>query len=742
MRSRAKSGVTLERGASSRRPLVVVLYSLTLALSAGLVFMVQPMFARFVLPTLGGTPAVWNTAMLFFQTALLLAYLYAHWSTRRFGPRRQAALHLAIVAAAMIVLPIGVPGWDPPQGSTPVLWLLAVLVVAVGLPFFVVSSTAPLLQSWLADTDHPDGRDPYFLYRASNIGSVIGLLAYPLLVEPRLTLDDQSLMWSVGYGLLAVMLTACAVVLWRSRHAVTHAVAAVDEARERITWQRRVRWVAIAAVPSSLMLGVTTTLTTNVAPIPLLWVLPLALYLISFILVFSRGEGAGPFHRAALYATPPLLVLVGGVLVVGLYEPLWVILPIHLVAFFAIALALHGELAADRPPAAQLTQFYAYVSLGGALGGSFSVLVAPNVFNALTEYPIALVLAAFLLPIWRGSWSDQMSVRRHLLPPLVVAATGFALLLLTESAKWPHRAVLIALGLACLTMVRNSLRFGLVLALAMIAVWVTGLDDAKVIHQDRTFFGVHRVESQLDDIIHTFRHGNIVHGAQIGGLGITPITYYHPTGPIGQLFDGLPDRSLQRRTAVVGLGVGSMACYSRPGDQFTFYEIDRAVVEIARDNRLFNFLRDCKGTFNVVLGDGRLSLEKEPNAKFGVIALDAFSSDAIPIHLMTREAVELYLDKLDPHGAITFHISNKYLDLEPEIGNIARATGLSCYAQSDAVITKRTFGKFPSQWTVLARSRADLGSLARDPRWKTCQTSDGREWSDDYANIAGAVDWR
>jgi hypothetical protein len=737
--------LTVERPpATSKQVAVVVLFSATLALSAGLVFMVQPMFARFVLPTLGGTPAVWNTAMLFFQTVLLLAYAYAHWTTRRFGARRQAALHLAVVAAALLLLPIGLPdGWGPPDTGSPVLWLLLVLVVAVGLPFFVVSSTAPLLQSWLADTEHPDGRDPYFLYRASNIGSLVGLLSYPVLVEPRLTLDAQSWMWSAGYGLLALLLTSCAVVLWRSRRLAPATAAADAEEPDAppIAWRRRVRWIALAAVPSSLMLGATTAMTTNVAPVPLLWVLPLSLYLISFILVFSRGEGAGPFHKAALWAAPPLLVLVGGIVTIGIAEPLIVVIPINLAAFFAVALALHGELAADRPPAKQLTQFYLLVSLGGALGGSFNVLVAPNIFNSLTEYPIALVLAAFLLPMWRGSWSDDLSFVRHVVPPLAVGGLGLVALLLTEADRWPHRIAYIALGLACLLLARNSLRFGLALALAMVAVWVPTIDNVRVIYQDRTFFGVHKVESELMGIIHEFKHGDIVHGAQIGALGITPITYYHPTGPVGQLFEALPDQSLRKRTGVVGLGVGSMACYARPGDRFTFFEIDSGVVERARNNKLFSFLRDCKGTFEIAMGDGRRSLEKRADREFGVLALDAFSADSIPMHMITREAVELYLDKLEPNGVIAFHLSNNYLDLEPQVGRIASALGLSCYSQSDDHVDAKTLGKYPSHWAVLARRPADLGSVAREARWQRCRVAKSSEWRDDHQNLLSAVRW-
>ncbi len=735
------STATIEPPPSRRRFGMVALYSATLVVSATLVFMVQPMFARFVLPLLGGTPAVWTTAMLFFQTALLLAYLYAHWTTRRFGPRRQAALHLALVAAALLVLPLGLPdGWTPPVDSSPVPWLLLLLLVSVGLPFFVVSSTAPLLQCWLADTDHPDGRDPYFLYRASNIGSVIGLLSYPLLVERELTLDAQSWLWSAGYGLLAVLLSGSALMMWRSRRPAADTPAIGDDApAERISAGRRVRWVTLAFVPSSLMLGATSAMTMNLAPIPLLWVLPLSLYLVSFILVFSRGEGAGPWHRYALYAMPPLVVVLAGMVVIGISDPLWLVIGANLAAFFAVALVMHGELAADRPSAGQLTQFFAWVSLGGALGGVFNVIVAPTVFNSLTEYPLVLILACFLLPMRSGGWRDELSFRRHLLGPLLVGAVGAGLLLLTEGHVWEHRAVFIGMGLACLSMFRNPLRFGLALSLGLLAIWGSSVGDANVIYQDRSFFGINRVEEKLDGIIHELKNGNIVHGAQIGSVGIAPTTYYHPTSPIGQLLDGVPDRSVMNQVAVVGLGAGSMACLSQTGENWTFFEIDPAVVKLASDPKLFSFLRDCEGVFDVQVGDGRLSLREEPDGKFGLIALDAFSSDAIPIHLMTTEAVELYAQKLRPGGMIAFHISNKYLELEPVVGNVARAAGLACHGQTDVKIQRGALYKYPSRWVVLSRSRSDLGRVARDPDWHPCAADpDARPWSDDYANVVGA----
>ena len=730
-----------QRPPASTRARVIVLYSATLALSAALVFMVQPMFARFVLPLLGGTPAVWTTAMLFFQTVLLLAYVYAHWSTRRLGARRQAALHMALVAAALLVLPIGVPsGWNPPVEGSPIPWLLLLLVVAVGLPFFVVSATAPLLQTWLASTDHPDADDPYFLYRASNAGSVLGLVAYPLLVEPRLTLGEQSWLWSGGFLALWALLALCGVVLWRSRPAARAADAEESApAAEPLTLGRRLRWVALAFVPSSLMLGATTALTTNVAPVPLLWVLPLSLYLGSFIVVFSRSRRRAAAHRVAVLSLAPLAVLLAGVIVIVPSQPLWLIAAIHLAAFFVVALVCHGELAEDRPPTEHLTRFYVLMSLGGALGGAFNVIVAPVSFDSLTEYPLALVLACLLAPLGGGSLRESGALLKLVLPPVALGVGLYYAIKHTADIPWDYRFTYAAAALACVALAGRRLRFGLAVLALMAGGWLSLQEGAVVVHQERSFFGVHRVEETNASIVHELKHGTTLHGAQIGGIGIDPTTYYHRTGPMGQLMKALPDPAVARRAGVVGLGTGAMACLSRPGDRWTFFEIDPSVVRIAQNHELFSFLRDCKGTFDVVLGDGRRSLDRRADGTFGLIALDAFSSDAVPIHLITRDAVELYRAKLSAHGVLAFHISNRYLDLEPVLGNLARATGMTCYGQRDAVVSPRLFMKRRSHWVTMARTPADLGAVARDRRWHPCATDGGRAWSDDYANVLGAL---
>ncbi|HZC18092.1 MAG TPA: hypothetical protein VE225_00125, partial [Rubrobacteraceae bacterium] len=393
---------------------MMVLFSTTIFVSAALLFLVEPMFAKFVLPLFGSTPAVWTASMMFFQGALLASYLYVHATASWLGARRQAVLHLVLVLLPLLVLPLAVPeGWAPPADSNPVFYLLGLLLVAVGLPFFAVAATNPLIQRWLSETDHPAARDPYFLYRASNLGSVIGLLGYPLLMEPELRLASQGTFWTVGYGVLVVLVFASAAMLWRSRPpAATHdepesmtdgsslgESPAPSGLSRAPTLLRRLRWVGLAFVPSSMMLGVTAFITTDITPIPLLWVIPLSLYLFSFVIVFSRGRRMPDLvHKVMVGALPIMMALLTITMLTNVRNPFWLIIVLHLLGFFVVAMVLHGELARDRPPARHLTEFYLWVAVGGVLGGVFNALVAPVAFPGVVEYPLAIVLACLFLP--------------------------------------------------------------------------------------------------------------------------------------------------------------------------------------------------------------------------------------------------------------------------------------------------------------------------------------------------------
>jgi hypothetical protein len=413
-----------QKGAPGRTSLMI-LFSVTIFVSASLLFLVEPMFAKFILPLFGSTPAVWTGSMMFFQMALLIGYLYVHATTAWLGARKQAVLHLAVVLLPLLVLPLAVPAdeWAPSSEANPIFLLLGLLLVSVGLPFFAISTTNPLVQRWLADTDHPAARDPYFLYRASNLGSVIGLLGYPLLVERELTLDTQGIVWSVGYGLLLILVLASAVMLWRSpRPSVaegeevaeplagdpvsgggspqTADPSLVAEPREeRLTLVRRLRWIGLTFVPSSLMLGVTAFITTDITPIPLLWVIPLSLYLFSFVVVFSPSQRMPDLiHKVMVGTLPVMMAVLVLTILIELRNPYWLLILLHLLGFFVVAMALHGEVARDRPPARNLTEFYLWVSVGGFLGGVFNALIAPIAFDTVVEYPLAIVLACVFLP--------------------------------------------------------------------------------------------------------------------------------------------------------------------------------------------------------------------------------------------------------------------------------------------------------------------------------------------------------
>ncbi len=791
---------------------LMILFSVTIFVSAALLFLIEPMFAKFVLPSFGGTPAVWTGSMMFFQAALLTSYLYVHLTTTWLGARKQAVLHLVLVLLPLLVLPIAVPAddWAPEAGSNPLLWLLGLLAVAIGLPFFAISATNPLIQRWLADTDHPAARDPYFLYRASNLGSVIGLLGYPLVVERELTLANQGLWWSVGYGLLIVLVFASTVMLWRSTPASaaereeaaeplagdpvsgggssqTADPSLVDSQAEGLTLTRRLRWIGLTFVPSSLMLGVTAFVTTNITPIPLLWVIPLSLYLFSFVVVFSPSQRMPDLiHKIMVGILPVLMTTLVLTALTDLRRPYWALILLHLVGFFVVAMVLHGEVARDRPAARHLTEFYLWVATGGVLGGVFNALIAPIAFDTVVEYPLAIILACVFVPglvlsrllqsdraggeegrsregeeasggdeeretiTSSGSGGRPLGSRRldlalDLVLPLALGLAFWGISTAID-AYLPVDYISLAwqtmLGLAvglCLWFAYSAtrpIRFGLGIAAILIAGTITS--GAGALYEDRSFFGVYRVTG--DDQVHTLVFGDTNHGAQV--LGVQPpepTTYYHPTGPVGQVFDALPEAT--SRPAVVGLGTGTMACYNRPGQQMTFYEIDPLVESVARNNNLFTYLRDCPGENNVVLGDARLSLADAPDEEYGIIAADAFSSDAIPIHLMTREAIDLYFDKLQSDGVLLMHISNRHLDLEPVLGNVAQDAGLVCRAQYDQE-NEGTPGKFVSHWVMMSREEGDLGNMADDARWSSCTTDpDSAVWTDDFSNLLSTFAW-
>jgi len=741
------------------------LYAATLFISAVMLFVVEPMFAKMVLPSLGGTPAVWNTCMMFYQAALLAGYVYAHLSIRWLGARRQAVFHLALLALPWLVLPIGVAGMgDPPVDSNPIPWLLALMAVSVGLPFFVVSASAPMLQAWFAQTGHPAAKDPYFLYAASNLGSMVGLVGYPLLVEPALPLSGQSAAWAAGYGLLTALTVGCAALLWlrprgpdstqTGREArptgeggQSHFRGVRRENRNspQVDWRLRARWLLLSLVPSSLLLGVTAHIATDIAAVPLLWVVPLALYLLTFVLVFARHQVLRHVWMVRLQV--PLVLLMA----VLFFHELLMLLPavwisMHLLTFFVTAMVCHGDLAESRPEVARLTEFYVCISVGGVLGGAFNALVAPMLFPWTVEYPLALVAACLLRP-QTGRETDW---RDLVLPAAVLAAVG-GFLLSAELAGYYvspglRGLALLAAGGVVAFWSSRPLRFGLgVGAMLLVGGMEFGTADSTL-YSERNFFGVVRVVYQPFPPAHVMRHGSTNHGTQRldPAKRRDPLSYFHRTGPLGQIFRAVDEMGRVREIGITGLGTGTIASYGKSGQRFTYYEIDPAVERVARDRDYFTYLSDCRAEVDIVLGDARLNLAKEPDGRFDLLILDAFSSDSLPVHLVTREAVELYLRKTADNGILAFNLSNRYLNIEPVLGNIAKSLGLACKVNHDIQVPReeRIEGKSPSEWLVMARKPENLGNLQEDPNWLDVPADPSEPiWTDDFSNIISVMRW-
>jgi len=727
------------------------LAALTIFVAAAWLFGVQPMVAKMLLPRLGGAPVVWNTTVVFFQAALLLAYAYAHALTRigRCGEGRAwwaVGVHAAVLALPLLVLPIAVRG--AASADEPVAWwLLLTLTTAVGLPTLAIAATSPLVQHWMAlgRGGRGTGEAAYRLYIASNAGSLVGLAAYPLLIEPSLTLTQQTRLWSWGYGGCALLTLVVCVLRnrpWAPRAVEEASVSAVALAGP-IEWRTRGRWVLLAAVPASLSLAVTTHLTTDLAAFPLLWVVPLAIYLVTFMVAFSRrGPRVG---AAAGRLLPVLLLLVMLVTLMGAHEPAWIVALFHLAALASGGLALHAELAESKPAAARLTEFYLWLALGGVLGSAFNSFVAPAVFSGTTEYPLALAAACALAATRAARFSRGLVVA--LLAPvaaLIVLAWAWPAALqstMAGSASFGSRLLLAGVPtLLAYTLMRRPvwLAAAVMLALGAHGVLLTRAD----LYRDRTVFGLHRVA--MIDGRRTLLHGSTVHGSQwpdAARRGI-PLAYYHPTGPIGQVFAALGPRA--RNIALVGLGTGALAAYGGPGATIDLYEIDGSVVRIAQNPRLFTFLSDSPATQRVFLGDGRLRLREAADAAYDVIVIDAFSSDAIPVHLLTREAVAEYLVKLAPGGVLALHLSNRHLDLVPVAAGIVGSLGLHARLGDDTDVPQALLeeGKQPSTWVVVARDEADLAAWSAPPMWRGIWRGmrrglvpRGVVWTDDFSNI-------
>jgi len=660
-----------------------VLYAITIFLSAFLLFQIQPIIAKMILPWFGGAAGVWSVCLLFFQLALLLGYAYAHGLHQRLSAGKQAVVHTVLLAVSLACLPVVLdPRWKPANADNPSFRILGLLAATIGLPYFLLSTTSPLVQAWYART-HAGGL-PYRLYALSNLGSVLALLSYPLLVEPNLSTKWQAWIWSAAYVAFVVV---CGVAAWAARRGVSAATATIEATEPPPAWPTRALWLSLAACASVLLLSVTTFLTQDVAAVPFLWILPLSVYLLSFILCFDAPRlywrnGYGPLMAIALAGMAYLAWPSG--------EKMRIVptIAVFSAGLFACCMVCHGELARRKPHPQYLTGFYLMIALGGACGGLFVGLLAPHIFNAYYELPIGLGLCALLWVItlggrWRWVWR--------------VAAVAY----------------LVFLGVV----VRD---------------YVSGYRVAV-----RNFYGQLRVEDEGDpqdqDAYRRLMHGRINHGLQMlhDPLRHQPVSYFCPNSGIGLAFRSLPEAP--RRVGVLGLGCGTLAAYGRAGDSFRFYEINPLVPELAQSE--FSYLRDTPAHTEIVLGDGRLSLEREPSQQFDLMVMDAFSGDSVPVHLITREAFRTYFRHLKPGGILAVNISNRYLNLGPVLERAAESLGKTAlvFTYSPVFADSHCFG---CDWVLLVDGPAQPALPAPLQSGAILQNAGNfRLWTDDYSNL-------
>ena len=783
-------------------------FRLAIFLGAGLLFLIQPLFAKMALPLLGGSPAVWNTCMLFFQGMLLAGYAYAHLTQRLLGIKIQIVLHWTILFVVMLLPIIAIPSaWTPPEHSSPVFWLLGLLLVVVGGPFFAVSATSPLLQQWFSATDHPRAKNPYFLYSASNFGSMIALICYPFFIEKFFRIETQTLIWTSVYWLFIAAMAVCGYLVLKTAGNIKKPT---DVSSKRlpnqpevndslpnqplIGWSQRGWWVALSFVPSSWMLGVTSFLTTDISPIPILWIIPLTLYLVTFIVAFAdqpllRYQWVSRLFPISMMVLAASTMFKGGIFV----------LLLHLVVFFVGAMVCHFELARKKPSPSHLTEFYFWVSFGGLLGGVFNGLLAPLVFPWILEYPVTLFIACLLRPTLAAvAGPDRGEKRREktTLPKAVgknqkakstkrkkTTASGgdfqhedqqpaesesrfrlgwFALFVLPVgimAQTFPFQEGTVALTIATLVSLLilvgcyfldkpRSFAFpiGLVFVFSQLEPPQAG---ETVLLTQRGYFGVNRVVDGPEGHQRRLYHGKTIHGLQNldperPGLLNQPTSYYHRTGPLGEIFSFAQKQKPFKRVAIIGLGAGTAACYHREGQEFTFFEIDPIVKEIATNPRFFTFLENCgKENYEVILGDGRMKLNEVEDDQFDLMIFDAFSSDAIPMHLLTLEAVQVYQGKLSPEGFMAFHISNRFFDLEPILGDLASAMGWESMTWHDIELSEEELlsGKAAASYVILARD-LNVTGLTDQPHWKkTRMSTRGQPWTDDFSNVLDALKW-
>lgn len=708
--------------------------------SSACLFLLELFAGKFLLPRFGGAPAVWVSCLSFFQITLVAAYATAHAISRRAHPRLQVAVVTALflTSALMTLVMDRMPSVVISAGVlTEVVAVPAVLACTIGPAFFMLATLAPLLGHWHAmlvgdrvpggqGTDH----STYGLYAAGNLGSFSALLAYPFLVEPICGLKRQAVLLGVMFAVVGVL-----TFVSGRRVLACGQIARCQDAEPTpnpVGWRRWLWWVLLAAVPASLLASVTTHLTVEVAPLPLLWIVPLAIYLGSFVLVFSRVRPwLQRYESVAVIVTLPVVLWLVSC---DVREPTELVLLGHCVLFFVICIALHGRLVDNRPPVAHLTIFYMAMAIGGALGGLLNATVAPLVFDAHYEFPLAIAAAAGLLEVFHR--------RRSLVTRLIAASVAAAFWALATGSipGLPVHGSLSMVGGITAATIGLSFFQGwertLGIAILLLASFWISESSRQVIHRTRSFFGVVRVAESANGPSHELIHGTIRHGAQLISSDPErrriPLTYYHPAGPLGSIFGALRQCLELRRVGVAGLGVGTVASYAEPGQEFVFVEIDPAIVRISQNDDWFTFLADCEGRTRIVIDDARLAFGHESDGSFDLILVDAFTGDSVPTHLLTREALALYGRKVSPNGVVAMHISNRYLDLAPVVEALAADGGWMVLDGDDREVPTDV-ARLGSRWMVLSRSLETVKAVYEN------KTSDLWGWRPAFARAAGTV---
>ena len=726
--------MTVLRTASTRPiapALIATLFTATIFLSASLLFFVQPLFTRIALPAIGGAPAVWTTAMLFFQTVLIAGYLYSHLMTRYASVRVQIGVHLALWALALVFLPLSLPGgWLYDAQKSTVMQTLTLYSLGVGLPFAVLSANSPLIQSWYAKSAGPSANDPYFLYGASNLGSLIALLAFPLVAEPLFGAKAIGQGWAVGFVALGGFLLVSGLQARQVKPSAASPVIAGAKPDARMI----AKWLLLAFIPSSLMLGVTTKIGTDLGSFPLLWVGPLALYLLTFVITFTNRPliGRGLLRKAFMLALVMMVVLASGLWADSLT---WTMSGLLILFCFIATIMAHQKLYYARPSQSHLTLFYVIMSVGGAIGGLFNSIFAPLLLNDFYELRITIAIAALLL-LSSGSKLRPIDAAFGMVTGLVALMPLSLGLTLLKGIEQSVIALTVAAVLLAGLWICRSRGYAIFAAVITVMIGASFASYEPPVFKDRSFFGPHRVVDR--DGLRLYANGTTFHGAErIADLTAerpSPMAYYHAGGPMGQIMSSARGQAA-KTVGIVGLGVGALACYKNAKQDWHFYEIDQKVDEIARNPDLFTFMSNCAGASPTHLGDARIVLDQQKSLKFDILVIDAYSSDSVPIHLSTVEALALYRDRLNPGGLIVFHISNRYYAIEKVLSRSADALGMTGLLQNQTDGAELAQGLFPSKVMVIAADEAALADLKQDPRWLPVPSDGGRLWTDDYANL-------